>query len=89
MHAFLARKRFAQCVQKGESGINLAEAALAIGAEDDALVSHSTVQLPIDSFLKRIRNVSSELARTTLPGLGSDASPEQALQVRMDCRIGA
>ena len=81
LHAFNARSQFARAVQKGESGINLAEAALAIGAEDDALVSHSTVPLPVQSFVKRIRSLSNELARIHLPRLGSDAQPEAQLQV--------
>lgn len=36
-HAYLARQAFSRCVAKGETGVNLAEAALHISSEDDAL----------------------------------------------------
>lgn len=36
-HAYEARRAFALCVARGEAGVNLAEAALHIAAEDDAL----------------------------------------------------
>ena len=47
MHAFEARRAFVQNIARGESAISVAEAALQIAAEDDAIVSHSTVRLPI------------------------------------------
>lgn len=37
VHAFHARKAFVDCISDGEANIDLAEAALAIAAEDDAL----------------------------------------------------
>ena len=47
LHAFEARRAFVQNIARGESAISVAEAALQIAAEDDAIVSHSTVRLPI------------------------------------------
>ena len=80
LHAYDARKQFAAAVQKGEAGINLAEAALHISAEDDAIASHSTVRLPVDAFLKRIEQLSGELATMHLRHT-EDAEPEAILQV--------
>lgn len=36
-------------ISQGESSLSVAEAALQIAAEDDAIVSHSTVKLPIQA----------------------------------------
>ena len=64
------------------AGINLAEAALQVAAEDDAIVSHSTVQLPIQSFLQRITRLASNVNSAAIQKLPADASPEEVLQVR-------
>lgn len=120
-HAFHFRQKFAAAVSQGESGINLAEAALFISAEcasdlcetllttafqaselilhfssmqahkgcegvrvvgrDDALVSHSTVQLPVDSFMRRIQSLADDLSRVWLPRLPAHASPEEIVKV--------
>ena len=37
IHAYEARQAFARCVARGEAGVNLAETALHISSEDDAL----------------------------------------------------
>ena len=60
----------------------LAEAALQIAAEDDAIVSHSVVPLPVGSFRKRIRALVQELIRLRLPQCDSpqaqlEVSPQQ------------
>ena len=47
VHAFEARRAFSNNIAQGEAALNVAEAALQIAAEDDAIVSHSTVRLPI------------------------------------------
>lgn len=80
LHAYQARQQYALEVQKGESGINLAAAALAVSAEDDALVSHSTVKLPEETFLKRIDVFSAEVQRSQLSNLPSDVSPLSILE---------
>ncbi len=49
MHAFDARRAFLLNISQGESALSVAEAALQIAAEDDAIVSHSTVRLPIQA----------------------------------------
>jgi hypothetical protein len=82
IHAHEARQQFAAEVQKGESGINLAAAALAVSTEDDALVSHSTVKLPALTFLKRIQVISADLDRLHLAKLPPDAPPEDVLRVQ-------
>jgi len=81
IHAHEARQQFAAEVQKGESGINLAAAALAVSTEDDALVSHSTVKLPAHTFLKRIQVVSADLGRLHLAKLPPGAPPHEVLRV--------
>ena len=63
------------------AGINLAEAALQVAAEDDAIVSHSSVQLPVHSFLNRISRVANDANRLYLRELPSDSTPQQTLQV--------
>jgi hypothetical protein len=37
VHAYQARQAFVDCIRHGEANIDLAHAALAIAAEDDAL----------------------------------------------------
>ncbi|KAL1564335.1 hypothetical protein AAHA92_06690 [Salvia divinorum] len=39
-------------------GVDLARAALQIAAEDDSLISHSSVPLPVDDFIERLDNLS-------------------------------
>ncbi|XP_043693520.1 uncharacterized protein LOC122643996 [Telopea speciosissima] len=38
--------------------VDLAKTALLIAAEDDSIVSHSSVPLPVDSFIERLDNLS-------------------------------
>lgn len=38
--------------------VDLAKAALYIAAEDDSLVSHSSVPLPVDAFIHRLSDLS-------------------------------
>ena len=64
------------------AGINLAEAALQVAAEDDAIVSHSTVRLPIQSFLQRIDRLASNMRSAVLQKMLEDAMPDDILQVR-------
>lgn len=40
-------------------GPDLARAALCIAAEDDSLVSHSSVPLPVDAFIARLDGLST------------------------------
>ena len=65
-----------------DAGINLAEAALQVAAEDDAIVSHSTVRLPIQSFLQRIDRLASNMRSAVLQKMPEDASPDDILEVR-------
>ncbi|BBN04051.1 hypothetical protein MPTK1_3g01470 [Marchantia polymorpha subsp. ruderalis] len=46
---------------------DLARAVLEIAAEDDALVSHSAVPLPVDMYLERLDSMASEFAGHHLP----------------------
>ena len=61
------------------------QAALLIAAEDDALVSHSTVELPVASFLARIERLVDTLGRSHV---SPDQPPEQAVQAST-CAFGA
>ena len=65
-----------------DAGINLAEAALQVAAEDDAIVSHSSVRLPIQSFLQRIDRLASNMRSAVLQKMPEEASPDDILQVR-------
>eukprot|EP00873_Tetraselmis_striata_P010348 jgi/Tetstr1/430612/TSEL_020409.t1 len=79
-HTFESRRRFAECVQRGEAGVNLAEAALHIAAEDDAIVSHSAVAFPVDAYLGRVERMVDELARLRLAHLPpGEAEPAEVL----------
>ncbi|KAJ9515747.1 hypothetical protein QJQ45_008625 [Haematococcus lacustris] len=77
-HAFAARQAFAKAIRGGEPGMNLAQAALWASAEDDALSSHSTIELPVPSFLERLdavaQHVKQQLAQA-LPPTSPAASP--------------
>lgn len=53
--------------------LDLARAALEIAAEDDALVSHSPVPLPVDSYIDRLDSMALEFAGHYLPP--KDRSP--------------
>ncbi|KAG6541192.1 hypothetical protein Mapa_017426 [Marchantia paleacea] len=46
---------------------DLARAVLEIAAEDDALVSHSAVPLPVDMYLERLDSMATEFAGHHLP----------------------
>ena len=84
LHAYEARQAFVQNIASGEAGINLADAALAISAEDDALVSHSSVKLPVQSYAKRMQRMAEDIARNKLshlPAVGSDRDPQAVLEV--------
>jgi hypothetical protein len=69
-HARAAREGFAAQVGRltrvsaGSSiaisrGPDLARAALCVAAEDDSLVSHSSVPLPVDAFIARLDGLSA------------------------------
>jgi hypothetical protein len=53
--------------------LDLAKAALEIAAEDDALVSHSPVPLPVDAYIDRLESMAVEFAHHYLPA--RDKSP--------------
>lgn len=57
--------------------LDLARAALEISAEDDALVSHSPVPLPVDSYLERLTGMAMEFAGHHIPA--QDQTPEVIL----------
>lgn len=81
-HAWKARQTFVNNIAKGEAGVDLTRACLSVAAEDDALVSHSTVELPIRAFEARLEALSGEFARLHLPALGPVPRPHQQLRVR-------
>ncbi|EFN51564.1 expressed protein [Chlorella variabilis] len=66
-HAYQARQAFLRSIQAGEAAVNLAAAALHIAEEDDALVSHSTVQLPVASYQQRLQRLAADFAQQCLP----------------------
>eukprot|EP00899_Mesostigma_viride_P013612 jgi/Mesvir1/22251/Mv14385-RA.1 len=50
----------------------LARVALNIGAEDDALVTHSPVALPVESYLGRLTAMAEEICAHHLPCIAED-----------------
>lgn len=75
-HAKAARKSFVQGVveltrggadNSARSNLESARAALDVASEDDALVSHSPVSLPVDSYLGRLNSMAVEFARHHMP----------------------
>jgi len=91
VHSFEAEQAFVRNIAHGEAGINLADAAFQIAAEDDALVSHSSVKLPVQQYAKRMQRMAEDIARNRLshmPSVGSDRDPEAVLQVSLlHCKI--
>ena len=84
IHSYEARLAFVNNIAHGEAGINLADAAFQIAAEDDALVSHSSVKLPVHQYAKRMQRMAEDIARNRLshmPSIGSDRDPDAVLQV--------
>ncbi|KAH7432322.1 hypothetical protein KP509_07G017700 [Ceratopteris richardii] len=61
--------RYSDCNNESISSppLDLARAALEISSEDDALVSHSSVPLPVDAFLDRLNKMALEFASHHLP----------------------
>ncbi|KMT17110.1 hypothetical protein BVRB_2g041640 [Beta vulgaris subsp. vulgaris] len=57
--------------------VNLGETALYIAAEDDSLMSHSSVPLPVDAFLERLNKLSTSYCPHFRSSLAS--SPEDLL----------
>lgn len=60
--------------------MQLAEAALLVAAEDDAIASHSTVPFPVEAYLARIQALADEFAQQRLRPLLERAAVEQQQQ---------
>ncbi|KAJ4971128.1 hypothetical protein NE237_004227 [Protea cynaroides] len=87
-HARIAREGFCSQIERLSSveretsicinrGIDLAKTALQIGAEDDSIVSHSSVPLPIDSFIERLDDLS--MGYCSLNGSSFRLQPDEFL----------
>ncbi|CAN1128145.1 hypothetical protein LINPERPRIM_LOCUS30008 [Linum perenne] len=87
-HAREARKGFLSQIEKlsdieRETSItinrrvDLGKTALYIAAEDDSLISHSSVPLPVDSFIQRLDDLSMDFCSTNSSSLCS--SPDNFL----------
>ncbi|KAI4332991.1 hypothetical protein L6164_017849 [Bauhinia variegata] len=63
------------CINRG---VDLGRAALYIAAEDDSLVSHSSVPLPVDDFVERLDDLSMDYCPHYSPSF--DSSPENFLK---------
>ena len=86
LHAYEARQAFVKNIMNGEASLDLADAAFQIAAEDDALVSHSSVKLPVQSYSKRLQRMAEEIARHRLGHMslvGSDRDPHAVMQVKL------
>lgn len=58
--------------------VDLGRTALCIAAEDDSLVSHSSVPLPVDAFIERLDDLSMDYCPHYSPSF--DSSPENFLE---------
>lgn len=58
--------------------VDLAKAALHIAAEDDSIVSHSSVPLPVDAFVERLVDHSMDFC--TKNGAALKSGPEDFLK---------
>ena len=58
--------------------VDLGRTALYIAAEDDSLVSHSSVPLPVDDFITRLDDLSMDYCPHYSPEY--DSSPEKFLE---------
>jgi len=58
--------------------VDLGRTALYIAAEDDSLVSHSSVPLPVDAFVARLDDLSMDYCPHYTPAY--DSSPEKFLE---------
>eukprot|EP00242_Pyramimonas_sp_CCMP2087_P015388 CAMPEP_0198220844 /NCGR_PEP_ID=MMETSP1445-20131203/80952_1 /TAXON_ID=36898 /ORGANISM="Pyramimonas sp., Strain CCMP2087" /LENGTH=376 /DNA_ID=CAMNT_0043898757 /DNA_START=57 /DNA_END=1184 /DNA_ORIENTATION=- len=83
-----ARKSFLTNVERGEATLDLALNALHIAAEDDSIVTHSPVELPVDVFIKRIDAFANEISTHYLPKIGPEPSPEDVIAVVDDYIYG-
>lgn len=63
------------CVNKS---VDLGKTALYIAAEDDSLISHSSVPLPVDAFLERLDHLSTDYCPHYSSSIGS--SPDTLLE---------
>ncbi|KAJ7957735.1 Tetratricopeptide-like helical domain containing protein [Quillaja saponaria] len=88
-HAREARQGFCSQIQtfsdieRGTSitinrGVDLGKTALYIAAEDDSLVSHSSVPLPVDAFIERLDDLSMDYCPHYKSSF--ESSPENFLQ---------
>lgn len=69
----------------GEARLDIADAALQIAAEDDAIVTHSPVPLPVGEFKKRISRLANDLGHRVLPELNpEERNPADIIRVCVD-----
>jgi len=78
-HAHAARFAFAEELARGEAAMDVARASLLISAEDDAIMSHSTVPFPVDAWQGRLQALADEAAAALADA--APASPAAALTV--------
>ncbi|KAA8537329.1 hypothetical protein F0562_026984 [Nyssa sinensis] len=88
-HARAAREGFCSQIKKLSDierqtsisinrGVDLGKTALYIAAEDDSLISHSSVPLPVDAFIARLDDLSMDYCTQNSSSFRS--SPENLLQ---------
>lgn len=78
-HAYEARQAFLTAVSYSEVRMDLAEAALQISAEDDAIASHTVVRLPVGSYHQRLAKLA-EGAAQALATIDENSSVEKQIQ---------
>lgn len=67
-HAAAARSGFLAGVERANDGdVDIAMWAMQVAAEDDAIATHSVVELPVKPYLKRIDSMVTEFVNNHLP----------------------
>ncbi|KAG2454751.1 hypothetical protein HYH02_000586 [Chlamydomonas schloesseri] len=72
---FESRQAFVRAIAGGEPRMRLAEAALHVTAEDDAIASLSTVRFPVEAWLERIDRLVDQLCAVNLRRAATAVSP--------------
>lgn len=88
IHAYEARKAFAENICQGEAAIDIPRAALQIVAEDDAIMTHSTVPFPVQSYLDRAQRLAEVSSSSGHHKCRFQCSTRQRREQSSVCSIG-
>eukprot|EP01025_Chloroclados_australasicus_P054654 TRINITY_DN6493_c0_g2_i1.p1 TRINITY_DN6493_c0_g2~~TRINITY_DN6493_c0_g2_i1.p1 ORF type:complete len:415 (-),score=32.87 TRINITY_DN6493_c0_g2_i1:417-1661(-) len=84
VHAWECRMEFCKELSLGLGRINLAKCSCWIAAEDDSIVSHSTVKFPVQSFMDRIDNLATDVYRQVFEPVDTSNWSASDILIRME-----